>query len=120
MADVATELHALEGYFCEFGISLVEGGLQVGCHGGDCQDAAAGGDDPSVFDGGAGVEDDYVFALTVNVRKAGDGIARGVFAGVASAGGDDADAGAGTHLDGELIGRAVDGCVEEINDVGFE
>ena len=49
-----------------------------------------------------------------------DGFAGGVFAGVAAAGSDDADAGAGAHSDGELVGGAVDGGVEEVDDVGFE
>ena len=59
VADVAAELHALEGYLCKVGIGLVQGGLQVGCCGGDGEDAASGGDKLAVFDGGAGVKDDY-------------------------------------------------------------
>src|SRR6267154_261250 len=115
MADVAAELHALEGYFCEFSVGLVEGGLQVECYGGDGEDAAAGGDKLTVFDGGAGMKDDYIFALTAHVREAGDGFAGGVFARVAAAGCDDADAGAGAHRDGELVCAAVDGGVEEVD-----
>ena len=48
-----------------------------------------------------------------------DGFARGVFAGVAAAGCDDAGAGSGTHLDAEESGVAVDGGVEEVEDVGL-
>src|SRR5260370_1259134 len=71
--------------------------------------------------GGAGVEADYIFGrFCGRVREARDGFAGGVFAGIASAGRDDADAGAGTHSDGELVDGAVDGGVEEVEDVGFE
>ena len=124
MADVAAELHAFEGDLREFGVGLVECGLQVGREGGDGEHAASGGDDLAVFECGAGVEDDYVFLrfLVCRLRcgKAGDGFAGGVLAGVAAAGCDDADAGSGAHCDGELIGGAVDGGVEEIEDVGLE
>ncbi len=50
---------------CEFGVGLVERGAEIGCRGGDGEDAAAGGDDLAVFDRGAGVEDDYVFGQFV-------------------------------------------------------
>jgi len=49
-----------------------------------------------------------------------DGDAGGVFAGVASASGDDAGAGSGEHFDVEAVGGAVDGGVEEVENVGFE
>src|SRR5258706_4613066 len=103
MAYVAAVLHALEGYLCEFCIGLVEGGSQVGCCGGDGEDAAAGGDDLAVFDGGAGGEDDYVFTLTAGVREAGDGFAGGGFAGGAAAGGGVAEAGARADRAWELV-----------------
>jgi len=48
-----------------------------------------------------------------------DGLARGVFAGIATAGGDDADAGSGVHPDVEVARCAVDGGVEEVEDVGL-
>lgn len=127
VADVAAELHAFEGDLCEFGVSLVEGSLEVGRGGGDRQDAASSGDDLSVFDRRAGVEDDYVFLFGFVSRvpyqvvgQARDGLAGGILAGIASTGCDDADAGSGAHVDGELIGGGVDGGVEEIEDVGLE
>ena len=49
--------------FASCGVGFVEGGLQIGGDGGDGEDAAAGGDELAVFDGGAGVEDDYVFVF---------------------------------------------------------
>ena len=104
--------------FASLGVGLVEGGAEIGCDGGDGEDAAAGGDEVAVFDGGAGVEDDDIFGRAV--VRGRDGFAGGVFAGVAAAGGDDADAGSGAHLDGELVGGAVDGGVEEVDDVGLE
>ena len=55
---------AFKGDLRELGVGLVEGGLEIGRYGGDGEDAAAGGDELAVFDGGAGVEDDYVFGLT--------------------------------------------------------
>lgn len=120
MADVATELHALKGDLRELGVGLVEGDLQIGRYRGDGEDAAAGSDELAVFDRGAGVEDDYVFARRVSRWEASDGFARGVFARVASAGRDDADAGTRAHPDGELVGGTVDGGVEEVDDIGFE
>jgi hypothetical protein len=121
VAYVSAELHAFEGDLCEFGVGLVEGGLEVRGGGGDSEDAASGGDDLSVFEGCAGVEDDHVVAgLIVLCGEAGDGFARGVFSGVAAAGCDDADAGAGAHVNGEFVRGAVDGGVEEIDYVGLE
>src|SRR5260370_40976168 len=102
MAYVAAVLHALEGYLCEFCIGLVEGGSQVGCCGGDGEDAAAGGDDLAVFDGGAGVGGDYVFTLTAGVREGGGGFAGGGFAGGTAAGGGGGGGGPGAARDGGL------------------
>jgi len=120
MADVAAELDAFEGYLRELGVGLVEGGLQVGGRGGDGKDATSGGDDLTISDGCAGVKDDYVVILAVRQWEAGDGLARDVFAGITAAGCNDADAGAGAHPDGELVGCAIDGGVEEVDDVSFE
>ncbi len=48
------------------------------------------------------------------------GLAGDVLAGVAAAGCDDADASTRTHSDGELVGCAVDGGVEEFEDICLE
>ena len=56
----------------------------------------------------------------VHLVEAVDGFAVDDLAGIASAGGDDADACAGLHANGEAVGGAVDGGVEEIDDVAFE
>ena len=121
MTDVAAELHAFEGDLCEFGVGLVESASEIGRCGGDGEDAAASGDDLSVFKSGAGMEDDYIVGrLTASGWEPGDGFGRGVRARVAATRCDDADAGSGAHVDDELVGGAVDGSVEEIDDIGFE
>jgi hypothetical protein len=61
VADVAAELHSFKRELGEFRIGLVEGSLELRGKGGDSEDTAAGGDDLSVFESGAGVEDYYVF-----------------------------------------------------------
>ena len=61
VAYVSAELHAFEGDLCEFGVGLVECGLEIGACGGDGENAASGGDDLSVFESSTGVKDYYVF-----------------------------------------------------------
>jgi len=61
VADVAAELHSFERDLSEFRVGLVERGAEIGGEGGDSEDTASGGDDFSVLEGGAGVEDYYVF-----------------------------------------------------------
>jgi hypothetical protein len=75
VADVAAVLHAFEGDLRQLGVGLVEGGLQIRGYGGDGEDAAAGGDELAVFDGCAGVKDDYVFALAARGWESSDGFA---------------------------------------------
>ena len=88
----------------ERGVGLAEGVLQRRSRGGgagagdggDAEDAPTRGDDCAVFGGGAGVEDDGVRVAVPN-RGLLMGRPLTDIAGIASAGRDDADAGAGPH-----------------------
>ena len=71
-ADVAAVLHIVEVDGLHTFVDAIERGLEIVGGGGDGEDAASGGDELAIFEGGAGVEDDDIVAL---VFSTGEGIA---------------------------------------------
>lgn len=116
-ADVASQVFGCEIDLAAERVGLFGCGLQVSRERGDAEHASAIGDDVAgVVSFGAGVKDD--FARSVGVGK-GDGLALGVFVGIAFGGEHDDDGVVVLDLEVDAGEFALGGGEHDFHRIGF-